>query len=417
MMDADATVRVLIVDSNPETREKVRALIKSEKGMDFVGAARTGREAIDLSQETEPDVVVLDVNTPDMDEIAVTEAICRRVPFCQIIVLAVQVDPNYMRRAMLAGARDFIVKPPMADELRSAVYRAGGIAHERRNHTFRSMPQPPQADQPTKQVAPFVQGKVIQVYSPKGGTGCTTLATNLAVALQSEKTKTVLVDGNLQYGDVAVFVNEVGYHSILDLTPRVDDLDPNIISSVTVNHERSGIDMIIAPNRPEMADQVSGEQFYKVLQYLRRIYTYIVVDTPTLINDINLAVLDAADLIVVVLTQDIAAIKNTRLFLSVSDGLHINRQRLLGVINRYDKRIAISPEKVGENLKHEISSVVPLDEKTAVRAANQGLPFVLDGKNEPITKSVLDLAESVRNRLASLEAAEAGVVKALKQTP
>src|SRR5512133_3249046 len=164
-MDADATVRVLIVDSNPETREKVRALIKSEKGMDFVGAARTGREAIDLSQETEPDVVVLDVNTPDMDEIAVTEAICRRVPFCQIIVLAVQVDPNYMRRAMLAGARDFIVKPPMADELRSAVYRAGGIAHERRNHTFRSMPQPPQGDQPVKQVAPFVQGKVIQVYS------------------------------------------------------------------------------------------------------------------------------------------------------------------------------------------------------------------------------------------------------------
>jgi len=413
-MDTSAVVRVLIVDSNPETREKIRTLLKMEKGMDLVATARTGREAIDMAQETEPDVVVLDVNLPDIDEIAVTEAICRRAPFTQIVILAVQVDPNYMRRAMLAGARDFIVKPPMADELRSAVYRAGGIAHERRNQSFRTLPQPSQEAQPSKNVSPFVQGKVIQVYSPKGGTGCTTLATNLAVSLQSDKTKTILVDGNLQYGDVAVFVNEVGYNSILDLTPQIDDLDPGVIATVTVNHPRSGMDVMIAPNRPEMADQVSGEQFYKALQYLKRIYAYVVVDTPTSLNDINLAVLDAADLIVVVFTQDIAAIKNTRLFLSVAEGLHINRQRLLLVMNRYDKRIAISPEKVGENLKQEILNVVPLDEKTAGRAANQGLPFVLDGKNEPISKSVQDLAENIRSRLASLDAAELGALKALK---
>jgi 6-phosphofructokinase 1 len=133
------------------------------------------------------------------------------------------------------------------------------------------------------------------------------------------------------------------------------------------------------------------------------------------VYDINLAVLDAADLIVLVLTPDIAAIKNTRLFLTVTDGLHINRQRLLCVMNRYDKRTAISPEKVGENLKQEILSVVPLDEKTAVRSANQGLPFVLDAKNEPITKSMLDLAENVKNRLATLEAAEIGALKIFKQ--
>jgi pilus assembly protein CpaE len=413
-MEANETIRVLIVDNNLETREKIRTLLSNEKTINVVGAAKTGKEAIDLAEESEPDVVVLDVNMPDMDEIAVTEAICRRVPFSQIVILAVQVDPNYMRRAMLAGARDFIVKPPLPDELRSAVYRAGGLAHERRDNSMRVLPREAQEIGVTKQAAPVSLGKIIQVYSPKGGTGCTTLATNLAIALQTPNTKTVLVDGNLQYGDIAVFVNEVGYHSILDLTPRVDDLDPEIISTVTVNHRRSGLDVIIAPNRPELADKVSGEEFYKVLQYLRRIYDYVVVDTPTALNDITLAVLDATDLIVLVLTQDIAAVKNTRLFLSIIDGLHINRQRILVVMNRFDRKIAINPEKIGENLKQEIVSVIPLEEHIAVRAANQGIPFVLESKTEAISKSVFDLAENVRVRVGSLEAVDTTQLKIYK---
>ena len=257
-METNEIIRVLIVDNNGETREKVRALLKLERGMEVVAVAKTGKEAIEQAQDLEPDVVVLDVNMPDMDEIEVTEAICRRVPFSQIIILAVQVEPNYMRRAMLAGARDFLVKPPMPDELRSAVYRAGGLAHERRDNSFRSRPPSSQDTQSSKSSTQAALGKVIQLYSPKGGTGCTTLATNLAMALHTPSTKSVLVDGNLQYGDVAVFVNEVGYHSILDLTPRVDALDPEIISTVTVTHRRSGVDVIIAPNRPELADQVSG---------------------------------------------------------------------------------------------------------------------------------------------------------------
>ncbi|MDD5370790.1 MAG: response regulator [Anaerolineaceae bacterium] len=409
-METSEVIRVLIVDNNGETREKVRALLKLERGMEVIAVAKTGKEAIDLAQEFEPDVVVLDVNMPDMDEIEVTEAICRRVPFSQIIILAVQVEPNYMRRAMLAGARDFLVKPPMPDELRSAVYRAGGLAHERRDNSFRVRPHPGDDAQPSKQ-SQTALGKVIQIYSPKGGTGCTTLATNLAMAMHTPKTKSVLVDGNLQYGDVAVFTNEVGYHSILDLTPRVDALDPEIISTVTVTHRRSGVDIIIAPNRPELADQVSGEAFYKVLQYLRRLYTYVIVDTEASLGELTLSVLDASDLVVLVVTQDIAAVKNARLFLSITDGLHVNRQRVVVVMNRYDKRVAISPERVAENLKHEIASVIPLDETIAVRAANQGLPFVIDRRNEAISRAVFDLADLVRNRLVANESVETIQIK------
>jgi pilus assembly protein CpaE len=413
-MENPEVIRVFVVDNNPETREKVRTQLRMEKGIDVVGVARTGKEAIDLVQESEPDVVILDVNTPDMDEIALTEAICRRVPFCQVIILAIQVDPNYMRRAMLAGARDFIVKPPLPDELRSAVYRAGGLAHERRDNSIRALPQKNQDAQATRPVNQVNQGKIIVVYGPKGGVGTTTVATNLAVALQQQKQKTIIIDGNLQYGDVAVFLNETGYHSILDLSPRVDDLDPEIISSVTLNHPKTGLDVIIAPSRPEYAEKVTGEEFYKVLQYLRRMYTNVFVDTTTTLNDITLAAIDAADLIVVVLGQEIAAIRNTRMFLSITDGLHIHRQHIVMVMNKFDKRIALSPEKVGDNLKQEIVSVIPEESLLAKRSANQGIPLILDYLNEPIGKSLLELSEIVLTRLASMDVSDPAQAKIYK---
>lgn len=413
-MDSSEIFRVFIVDSNPETREKVRTQLKSEKGIEVVGIARSGKEAIDQVQESEPDVVILDVNTTDMDEIAVTEAICRRVPFCQVIVLAVQVDPNYMRRAMLAGARDFIVKPPLPDELRSAVYRAGGLAHERRDNSMRALPQMGQDSQAAKPVNQVNLGKIVVIYGPKGGVGATSIATNLAVALQTQKFKTALVDGNLQYGDVAVFVNETGYHSILDLTPRVDDLDPEIIASVTLKLAKTGLDVIIAPNRPELAEKVSGEEFYKVLQYLRRMYAYVIVDAATALNDITLAALDAADLVVIVMVQEIAAIKNTRMFLGVTDGLHLHRQRILVVMNQFDKKIALTPEKVGENLKQEVACIIPSEPQIARRAANQGIPFIQNSQHEPIGKGILELTELIRSRLNTLDTADPGQVKIFK---
>lgn len=412
MGDQTELIRVLVVDNNPETREKIRNLLGAEKDLDVVGIARTGKEAIEMAQDKEPDVVVLDVDITDMDEITITESICRRVPFTQVIILAVQVDPPYMRRAMLAGARDFIVKPPLADELRSAVYRAGGLAHEKRDASMRVIPQSAPEAAVERGVS---RGRIIQVYAPKGGTGVTTLATNLAVSLHSEDTKAVIVDGNLQYGDVAIFLNEIGYHSILDLAPRIDDLDPQIVQSVLVKHEKTGLDILIAPNRPEMAEKVSGEDFFKVLQFLRRMYSFVVVDTPSELNDITLAVMDAADLIVLLTTQDIAAVKNARLFLSVVDGLHINRQRIAFVMNRFDKRVAISPETVAENLKQPVVSVIPLDDAHLVRAANQGVPFVVQSRTETVSRALLGLTDVIKQRLLMLDTKDISQVKVFKE--
>ena len=135
-------IRVVIVDDVSETRENVRKLLQFETGVDVVGLARTGKEAIQISQDLNPDVVLMDINMPDMDGIAATEAIRARQPAVQVVILSVQSDQNYMRRAMLAGARDFLTKPPMGDELISAIRRAGAMAQTERSKTVNVQPLP-----------------------------------------------------------------------------------------------------------------------------------------------------------------------------------------------------------------------------------------------------------------------------------
>ena len=407
-MTTGQKVRVLIVDDIAETRDNVRKLLQFETDIEVVGAAKSGKEGIDLSKEFDPDVVLMDINMPDMDGISATEAILQNQPYVQVIIVSVQGDQNYMRRAMLAGARDFLTKPPMADELISAIRRAGEMAQSERNKRAQVQSVPMQSGMGSSVGTGFslTRGKIVTVYSPKGGTGCTTLAVNLALALHNEDTRAALVDGNFQYGDVAVFINEQGKNTIVDLASRVDELDPDVVEGVMINHEPSGVHVLAAPARPEYAEKVNPDQFSKLLDYLRQMYAYIVIDTTPMLTDITLAAIDKSDVIVLITTQDIPSIKNARLFLDLLQTLGIERERIVFVMNRFDKRIAITPERVGDNLKQPISSVIPLDEKIVVPAVNRGVPFILENKTQPSGRGILSLAENVREVLASTELEE-----------
>lgn len=399
-------IRVLIVDDVAETRENVKKLLQFESDVEVIGVARTGKEAIQLSQELDPDVVLMDINMPDMDGIAATEAIHSKRQAVQVVILSVQSDQNYMRRAMLAGARDFLTKPPMGDELISAIRRAGEMAKNERSKTAHV----PVAPVPglTGPMAGFggPRGKIVTVYSPKGGTGCTTLAVNLALALNSADTKVALVDGNLQFGDVAVFVNEQGKNTVLDLAPRADELDADVVEEVMLKHSTSGLNILAAPSRPEYAEKVSSSQFAKTLEFLAQLYTYVIVDTSPTLTDVTLATIDVSDIIILVTTQDIPSIKNSRLFLDLLQNLGIRRDRIMFIMNRFDKKVNITPDRIADNLKQEIALVIPVDEATAVKAVNRGVPFVLDSKNQPVARGVFALAENVKAKVAAQESGE-----------
>ena len=356
-----------------------------------------------------PDVVLMDINMPDMDGITATEKIRARLPATQIIILSVQSDANYMRQAMLAGARDFLTKPPDLDELTGAIRRAGEMAHaEKQKEAASSFAAVQGARVPgTGQLifSPSYQGKVVVIYGPKGGTGSTTITTNLAVALHSEESPVLVVDSRLQFGDLSFFFNEQTKTNVSDLTSRAHELDPQVIDDVLLTHEATGIKILAAPPRPEQAESVNTNSFIAVINYLKSMFHYILIDTGSGLDDITLGAIDNSDLITVITTQDIPSIKNVRLFLDLLTALGYPSQKVFIAMNKYDKRRTVSPERVAEISKSQVVAVIPLDERLVTPAMDRGIPFLPENRTHPVSKGILDLAEGVKKRIEELEQA------------
>ncbi|KAF0110748.1 MAG: pilus assembly protein CpaE [Chloroflexi bacterium] len=400
-MASQEKINVVVVDDIDESREMILRMLQFDASIEVVGTGRTGIEAIESAQKLKPDVIVMDINMPDMDGISATEAIRKKVPFIQIVVLSVQNDANYMRKAMLAGARDFLTKPPMIDELTAAIRRAGDLAHEEKAKAS-VVYQPTGLTGPLTpgmmMRMPVLLGKIICVYSPKGGTGCTTIATNLGVGLKTQDNKVAVVDANLLFGNVAVFLNEHGKNSVLDLVDRSNELDSEIIEDVMVDNKLTGLHLMASPRDPELMDAHKGEPVSKILTFMKQLYNYIIIDTTPYLTEVVQTCLDIADYIILITTQDIPSIKNANQFLSLADASGIQREKIIFIMNRYDKRIAISPERVGDSLKQPVIVAIPYEERMT-SSMNRGIPFMLDNKIAPAGKAIFSLIETIRTRI------------------
>lgn len=396
---------VVVVDDTDESREMILRMLQFDTSIEVLGKARTGLEAIDVANKLKPDVMVMDINMPDMDGITATEKIREKYPYIQIVILSVQNDANYMRKAMLAGARDFLTKPPMIDELTVAIRRAGELARSEKEkaaamaYTHTGMT----GSLGQGMRAPAQLGKIICVYSPKGGAGCTTVATNLAVSLKTPENQVCVVDTNLIYGDVAVFFNEHGKNSILDLVGRANELDPDIVKDVMVTNKLTNLQLMAAPKEPELSDARKGEAISKIFTFMKQLYSFIIIDTTPQLTEIVQTSLDVADYIILLSTQDIPSIKNAHQFLSIADASQIGREKIIFVMNRYDKRIAISPERVGQSLKQNVAVTIPFEERIVSNSINRGVPFMIDNKAAPAAKAIQALQDELKLRIQKEE--------------
>lgn len=395
--DRSGVIRVLVVDDTAQTRETIIRSLSFQPEIEVIASAENGFRAIELARQTHPDVVLMDVNMPDMDGITATASVLTEVPYAQVVILTVQDDPDYMRKAMMAGAHDFLTKPPALDDLINAVQQAGKVAHQERRKAS-------QAHFASSGHSPALssRGKIISVYSPKGGIGCSTLAVNLAATLHNEETNTVLVDANLEFGDIADLFNLQSSHSVLDLEQRTGDLDFQVIEEILITHP-SGIRILAAPG-PERAEQVSSDQFLEVLEYLRDLYPYVLVNTTSQLTECTIAALEISDLLILVASQDIPTVARVRKFIDTLPLLAINPERVLVVLNQFDKRSDINQEVIEKSIKHPVQVTVPKDVRAAAISVNRGLPFMLksDLKPRPISRAVLNLAENVRQELIKI---------------
>jgi pilus assembly protein CpaE len=380
-------IRVLIVDDIPETRDHLAKLLGFEADIEVIATASSGGEAIELGAKLLPDVILMDINMPDMDGITATERLSSEVPTASVVMMSVQGEADYLRRSMLAGAREFLVKPFSSDELTASIRQ---VNEREREKAGRAVVVAARALELAE------EGQVVAVYSPKGGVGRTTIAVNLAVAAASEIGKKVaLVDASFQFGDVAVLLNlNPKDKSMAELVPELDaGGDPDSVESYTQNHS-SGIRVLLAPPSPEMAELITPAGVKRVIEILRQRNELVVVDCAAWFNDSTLSILDLADVVLTVLTLEITSIKNTRLFLEVAEQLGYSHKVRL-VLNRADTTLGIRVADVEHSIGRKVDHTIVSDGRAVVYALNRGVPFVLSNRESQVSQDVFRLATSI----------------------
>jgi pilus assembly protein CpaE len=385
-------IKVLIVDDIPETRDHLTKLLSFEEGIDVAGGAGSGEEAIQMAMDLRPDVVVMDINMPGMDGVAAAEIISQRLPSSPIIMMSVHGEAEQLKRSITAGAREFLVKPFSADEFSTSIRRVYERELARRSQVAAAVPMVPNIP---LDAADLGEHQVIAVFSPKGGAGRTTIATNLALALQKETNGRVcLVDANLQFGDVGVLLNlNPKNRSMMD---AVDGGEPDaeITNSVVIDHS-TGIRVLLAPPSPEGADLVTPAYLRKMVDHLRESHDFVVVDLPSALNDHSLGIMDAADQIVVLTALEITTIKNVRLFLEVADQLEYDRSKIRLVVNRSDSAQGIRIADVEASIRRSIDGTIVSDGRLAVLAVNRGVPFVVSHPDGALSRDITKLARTL----------------------
>ena len=383
-------IRVLIVDDILETRDHLTKLLGFEKDVEVVGAAASGAEALEMAAKLLPDIVLMDINMPEMDGIAATELLTARVPTSSVVMMSVQGEADYLRRSMLAGAREFLVKPFSSDELTASIRQV----HAREREKIGRMTAPAVDRTPG---AAREAGRVVAIFSPKGGVGRTTIAVNTAVAAASEPGRSiVLVDGSFQFGDVGVLLNlNPKNKSIADLVPELEaggeiaSLDTFVITHST------GTKVLLAPPTPEMAELVTPAAIRRVLEVLRANNDLVFVDCAAAFNDSTLAILDVADVILTVLTLEITSIKNMRLFLEVAEQLGYPSSKMELVLNRADSALGIRVADVEHSIGRKVDHTVVSDGRSVVYALNRGVPFFVSNREAQVSQDVLRLARAL----------------------
>ncbi len=396
---SDHIITIILIEDIAEIRANVKKILSFESDFNVIGMAGTGEEGLALAKELRPDIIIMDINMPGADGLQITTQVINHLPETGVIILSAQDDPSYVRLAMIAGAKAFLTKPSTPDELYHTVRAVYSRA--------RAPVMQPTSSQPISAGAAkdseIRAGNIIVVYSPQGGAGCTTLATNMASALNRENSRVLLVDANLQFGDVGVFLNLDAQSTMADLIEDIDDMDTEYFVNVVTTHS-SGLKVLMGPSRPELAEKVMADPgaLTKILAKIRSSYDFIVVDTSLHLDEMVLSLMDVANLILLVSTANLTSIKNMRFVMDLFEQLGYSLDKTMLILNQVSedqniKKLVVTNEKISLFLKRPIAAMIPSDEYLMLDAIRKGVPAVAlerDHHKSPI-KELLGLSNSI----------------------
>ena len=374
-----------IVDHDPAVAETLhQALGPDSQVLPSLDALRRH-----LETQFAEDAVVLGASVDHGAALALAEAMRVARPSLGVILVRRRVDTSVLAEALRAGIREVVEERDLAG-LNAAVRRTRDLAR-----ALREQVGPGGGPVETPQ-----HGTMITVFSAKGGCGKTTLATNLAAALADRgRREVVLVDLDLAFGDVAIALQLFPAHTIADAVPLAQSLDiPGVISLLTPHSP--GLTTLVAPIEPGTAESIPASLVGDILRLLKQQFDYVVVDTPPAFDDQVLAAFDQSDMVALLATLDIPALKNLKLTLETLDLLNYPRERWRVVLNRADSKVGLALGEVEKTLKVPIAAQIP-SSRDVPASINRGVPIVLDDPKHPVSQSIKAFAEKCLNAPSS----------------
>lgn len=302
------------------------------------------------------------------------------------VMLVEAPDTDLMRRAMRAGIADVIPldtpRPELVDMVTGALDR---VLAEKGNGDGEDTTH---------------AGKVVTVFSTKGGVGKTVLATNLASGLAKYHGRSVaIIDLDLQFGDVGIMMSITPERTVYDAVQSFERLDVSMLQGYLMQHP-SGVKALLAPTKPEDAEGLTAHRLSSIIRLLRTVFDYIVIDTAPAFNDVTLAALDASDLVYVITMMDVASVKNTRISLQKLRQLGYDQSAMRLVLNRADSKVFMNVDDVEDAVGDRISGRIPSD-LLVPRSVNRGMPVVLEAPKTRIAKAILAVVDDVLAQSAS----------------
>jgi len=387
-------IKVLIVDDIQQTRIDIRRLLYFEEDLEVCGEAENGAEAIAAVAKYSPDVVLMDINMPVMDGITATQALSHAHPLVSVVIISIQGEQEYLRKAMVAGARDYLVKPLSSEDMALTIRQCYQL--QQRNNRGSLSSDGPGAEEGTKRKGGAC--KMITLFGGKGGCGKSFLAGNLAVALAKRKLKTALVDLDLQFGDIAVMFNLSGTNTISGFVAQGAGSGDEQLAEYLIRHT-SGVSVLAAPTCPAEAEIITAEHVKQVIHILKRSFDCVVIDTAAFLHEITLLALEEAELIFIPVRRDIATIKNTRASMDLLNSLGLgDKIRLL--LNQANLDSGIELAELEHSLGSKIYHSVAGDERMVIASINRGIPLVMEHGSSEISRDLSRLAEKVGNGFA-----------------
>jgi pilus assembly protein CpaE len=365
-MKRNLTLLLLSKDA-AEAREMNRAF-SNHAGISVLMTSDDADLIFTETKRLRPAALVINLAHMGEPALKLVQRINAECPATAVICASGDSSPDLILRSLRAGARDFIRLPINEDELTTVVNRTAEFAAQHVVEEFKT------------------RGKAIAVFSSKGGCGCSLIATNLAIA---QNKSTVLVDLNLQSGDLELMLGVRPKFSLADVVDNRDRLDDALLASYLTHHSRH-VSLLAAPIKAESAEDIEPKHIYEVMELLRQRFDTVIVDTPHNFDAVTISALDHADQILVVLTLEIHAIRSTRRALEIFDRLGYPRKKIRIVVNRWSKNIELDQRQIETFLGERVVGFIQSDYRAAVNSINLGQPMILSA---PASKATADLRQ------------------------